>query len=310
MSALATVTSTGLVGWRPHPEAWVMVLGLVAIGWYTTRVIQPKAVALGHQPVTRRQKLWYVAAVLGLWLASDWPVHDVAEEQLYVVHKAQHMLLSLILPAMFLLATPRWLVHLVAPPGSRLWGWLRTGTKPLVAGLVFNALTVSLHYAGLVQLSLDYGPVHFGLHMAVFVAGLMMWTPVCGPVEEWRLSPPAQIFYLFLMSMLPTVPGGWLMFAERVVYEAYDTPERLWGIDALVDQQMAGALMKLGGGFLFGKVIIVVFFSWAASEQRQQEAARRRPRPLPDLPDPTAPALTYEAVTRAFGEAGPPPRVD
>ncbi len=59
-----------------------------------------------------------------------------------------------------------------------------------------------------------------------------MWMPVCGPVPELRLSLPGQMIYLFLMSIVPTVPAAWLTFAEGVVYSAYDIPERLWGISA------------------------------------------------------------------------------
>lgn len=313
MSLLAATTSTGLVGWRPHPEVWVLVAGALAIGWYASRVIEPKAVAAGYQPIARRQTWLFGLAVLGLWLASDWPVHDVAEEQLYLVHMAQHLLLSLILPGMFLLATPRWLVQLVVPQGSRVWRVLRTASRPLVAGLTFNVLTAALHITGLVQLSLDSGAVHFTLHLAVFAAGLLMWMPVCGPVEEWRLSPPAQIGYLFLMSVLPTVPGGWLVFADGVVYRGYDTAERLWGIDALTDQQFAGAFMKLVGGFFLWFLITVIFFRWAAAEERQKEVERRLRRqrvPATSAGTATDDALTYDEVTRAFAEAGPPPRDD
>jgi putative membrane protein len=248
LSLEMAVTKTGIVGWSPHPEVWVLLAGAIALGLYAVRVIQPAAIAAGYEPITRGQKTWFMVAVVGLWVTSDWPVHDVAEEQLYAVHMVQHLLLSLMLPAMFLLATPRWLVQLVVPEGSRLWNVFRRASRPLLAGVVFNALTAVLHITGVVHLSLAHAPVHFGLHLIVFCSGLLMWMPVCGPVQEWRLTPPGQMVYLFAMSLLPTVPGGWLIFADQVVYHDYDTPQRLWGISALQDQQVAGMLMKLVGG--------------------------------------------------------------
>jgi putative membrane protein len=314
---LLAVTETGIVDWRPHLEVWVLLVGAIGIGVYASRVIQPTAVAAGHPRITRGQKTWFVLAVLGTWLTSDWPVHDVAEEQLYAVHMAQHMLLSLVLPAMFLLATPRWLVQLVIPSGSRIWSLLRWSSKPIVAGLAFNVLTAVLHVTGVVQVSLDSGAVHFGLHLLVFCSGLLMWMPVCGPVEEWRLSPPGQMVYLFIMSLLPTVPGGWLLFAEDVVYRGYDTPARLWGFSAVSDQQLAGLIMKLGGGFLLWGVIIVLFFRWAAGEERQRaETLRQRRRPVPAVGardgagSRPASDLTYDDVAEAFARSGPPPDVD
>ena len=310
---LASGTTTGIASWQAHPEVWVLVVGAVALGLYASRVIQPAALAAGHPRITRRQVAWFLLAVLGLWAVSDWPVHDVAEGQLYAVHMAQHLLLSFALPAMFLLATPRWLLQLVVPVGGQVWRTLRWFSRPVPAGVLFNAVAAALHYSGLVNLSLQNGAVHFGLHLLVFTTGLLMWMPVCGPVAEWRLSPPAQMVYLFLMSVLPTVPGGWLVFADGIVYKGYDTAERLWGITALSDQQAAGAVMKLGGSMLLWTTIVVIFFRWVAVEERERLEQRRLRRQhqqrLPASPPAAAP-LTYEDVTRAFAEAGPPPRVD
>ena len=49
-----------------------------------------------------------------------------------------------------------------------------------------------------------------------------MWMPVCGPFPELRIGPAGKMIYLFLMSVVPTVPAGWLTFADGVVYKAYD----------------------------------------------------------------------------------------
>ncbi|MEZ5343396.1 MAG: hypothetical protein R2706_18760 [Acidimicrobiales bacterium] len=61
----------------PHPEV-VPCRRLAFIARYAKHVIEPKAVASGLAPITRRQKRWYFAALISMWLASDWPVHDVA----------------------------------------------------------------------------------------------------------------------------------------------------------------------------------------------------------------------------------------
>ena len=58
--------------WRfeAHPEVWLLVASVVVLGFFVTRVIQPKMIALGEAPVSRRQKTFFVAGVLlkiGLW---------------------------------------------------------------------------------------------------------------------------------------------------------------------------------------------------------------------------------------------------
>jgi putative membrane protein len=129
---------------------------------------------------------------------------------------------------------------------------------------------------------------------------LLMWMPVLSPVPAWRLPPIGQCIYLFMMSIVPTVPGGWLVFADTVVYRHYDTPQRLWGIDALTDQQAAGVVMKLVGGFFLWAVIVTIFSKWAAAEARQDEVDRRARR----ISAPTD--LTYEHVAEDFSRTAAP----
>ncbi|HKY16528.1 MAG TPA: cytochrome c oxidase assembly protein, partial [Microthrixaceae bacterium] len=81
-----------------HPEVWVLVVGMLGLGWYVLSVIQPRAVAAGHPPVTAAQKRWFLLAVALVWVASAWPLHDVAEERLYSAHMFQHMILTVVMP--------------------------------------------------------------------------------------------------------------------------------------------------------------------------------------------------------------------
>ena len=80
--------------WVPHPEVWLLVGGLIGLYAYAVRVIGPKAVPAGRPAVTRRQIGFLVAGTLLLWVASDWPVHDIGEQYLYLVHMCQHLALD------------------------------------------------------------------------------------------------------------------------------------------------------------------------------------------------------------------------
>ncbi|MFV0257605.1 MAG: cytochrome c oxidase assembly protein [Acidimicrobiales bacterium] len=314
--ALATAESTadsvslGDIGWNAHPEVWTLIIGIIALGWWVFRVLQPKAVAAGYPPISRRQVAWFVAATVSMWVASDWPVHDVAEQYLYFVHMFQHMFISMLVPAMFLLSMPMWLFDLVIPEGTTARRVLRYASRPLVAGIVFNVLTMVLHWSLLVTLSAENGALHYGLHLMIFISGLLMWMPVVGPVREWRLQPLAQCFYLFGMSIVPTVPGGWLVFAEDVVYRSYDVPQRLWGVDVLADQQMAGVVMKIVGGFVLWAIIVIIFGRWASTEVgKDLDAVRSRDRARTDR-ELTALAedepLTVNDISARFAESDAP----
>jgi putative membrane protein len=287
--------------WRPHPEVWVLVVSVVAMGVYVTRVIGPKAVPGGVAPVSAFQKRAFVAGVVLLEVAADWPMHDIGENYLYSVHMVQHFLLTLVIPPLFLLATPTWLALLVVGDGWFGGKALRWLARPIQAGVIYNAVTVFVHWPTIVNLSVRVGLLHFGLHLGVFAVALLMWMPVCGPIPTLRISLPAQMVYLFLMSIVPTIPAAWLTFATGVVYKAYDTPYRLGGISALSDQQAAGLIMKLGAGSYLWILIGILFFKWVG--RRDGPVTRGRLVTKDEL-------LTWEDVSATFDALGPPPSDD
>ena len=281
--------------WRfqPHPEVWLLLAAITGLGFYATRVIGPKVVDAKEEIVSTRQKRYFAAGVVTLAIAADWPMHDIAEQYLYSVHMFQHLMISFFIPILFLQATPEWLARLILGGGDQERTWLGKLAKPVVAGVIFNLLAALTHWNGIVQLSFDSGPFHYGIHLVIFSSALLMWMPVLGPIPELRLSPPGQMIYLFLMSIIPTVPAGWLTFADNPVYQAYDTVERLWDISTVADQQAAGAVMKVIGGFFLWGMIAVRFFKWATAE-RAADMEKRIIRPL-----------TYSEVTEEFERTEP-----
>ena len=250
----------------------MLVAAIVGFGVYAVRVIGPKAVRDGSPIVTRRQTLWFFLGVAVLWAAADWPVHDMGERYLYFVHMLQHLAFTMVVAPLFLMATPTWLARLIVGDGWFAGNFLRRLCRPVIAGLLFNAAFVFVHWPPTVNTSATNGALHFGLHVLIVTTALVMWTPVCGPLPELRISLPGQMLYLFCQSIVPTVPSAWLIFAEKPLYRVYDTVYRFGNIDAISDQQTAGVIMKLGGGIFLWAVIFVLFFKWAS---RHEEAERR-----------------------------------
>ena len=303
VAVAAEVVSTDPWRWQPHPEVWLLVASLVGLWLYAVRRIGPTAARPGEVVVTRSQIAWFVAAVMVLLVASDWPLHDIGEEYLYSAHMVQHLLLSFVLPPLVWWATPTWLARLVIGQG-RAYGVLKRLARPVPATLVFNGVVVLTHWPALVNGSVESGPLHYGVHVVVVTAGLLMWLPVCGPFAELRFSLPVQMIYLFLQSIIPTVPSGWLINAETAVYDSYDTTFRLWDMAVTTDQQTAGLIMKLGGGFFLWTVITVLFFKFVARSEGDDRYRGVRPdRRAPRTPE----VLTWDQVERELERAGPPP---
>ena len=257
--------------WQPHPEVWLLVAAAIALRVHAARVIGPKVVPEGTKPFSSRQTAAFVGAVAVLWVASDWPLHDIAEQRLYSAHMLQHLLLTMVMPPLFWLATPGWLARLVVRDGGRGQQVLSRLAKPVPALVIFNLLNLLTHRQWMVTTAVQNGPFHFSVHVVMVTAAFIMWIPVCGPWPELRLSMPGQMVYLFLMSVFPTLPAAWLANSDSVVYTVYDHGPRLWGISALDDQVIAGMVMKLVEVAYLWTIITVMFFTWAA---RHLEADR------------------------------------
>lgn len=259
--------------WQPHPEVWLLVLAVIFFGFWAKR-IGPKVLPVGTPIATTPQKICFVVAVLLLYLAADWPVHDIAEEHLYFVHMIQHVVITLIVPPLFLLALPSWLARLIILEGGYGSKIIRRLSHPIPAALIFNGLSALTHWTSVVQWSYESGIFHYFVHLTLFISGLLMWMPVVSPLKELRISPPAQMLYLFLISVIPTIPSAWLTFAEGTVYKHYDDGFEMWGISVVTDQQAAGAIMKIIGGFYLWGIILVKFFRYTSKIRSENQHLR------------------------------------
>ena len=171
----------------------------------------------------------------------------------------QHMVLAYFVPPLALLAIPEWLFRAVIGEG-KAYRFVKRLSKPIVAGVLFNVVVMVTHIPGLVNRSAENSPLHYAMHVLVVTTALCMWSPICSPAKEFHIGYAGKTIYLFLMSVIPTVPAAWLTFAEGTVYKHYDIAVRVWGLSATTDQQLAGAIMKLGGSIFLWTVIVVIFF--------------------------------------------------
>ena len=278
-----------------HLEVWLLTAFLIGSYIYVVRVLGPRAVPVGEPIVTRRQLSCFIAGILIMFLSTDWPMHDIAEEYLYSVHMSQHMALTYFMPPLVVLATPEWFVRTLVGNG-RAYRALRFFTFPVRAGLLFNLGVVISHIPGVVNASVSNGPLHYFVHVLLVLTSILMWMPVCGPLKELQMAPMPKMIYLFLNSVVATIPAGWLTFAEGVVYKHYNIPTRVWGVSVSNDQQIAGAIMKLGGSIFLWTIIVAMFvkhFVKTFRDENKDDYVRKEE------------VLTTADVERAF-EATPP----
>jgi putative membrane protein len=252
--------------WHLHPDVLLLVAVLEGGYLVALRLVGPRHVPPGQPPASRGQITAFTLGVATIWVAADWPIHELAEHYLYSVHMVQHLLLTLVAPPLLLLGTPVWLARTILRP-DWIFRIVKRLSRPLPALLLFNLVIALTHWTTVVDLAARSEMAHFSIHAALFGTALLMWMPVVSPLMELpRLPYPGQMLYLFAQSLLPTVPASFLTFGSQPLYQVYAEAPRTFGISAITDQRLAGLFMKIVGGLVLWSVIAVLFFRWHAQE--------------------------------------------
>jgi cytochrome c oxidase assembly factor CtaG len=210
---------------------------------------------------------WRLAAFLGslaaLLIAVASPL-DALASWLLSAHMVQHLLLTMVAPPLFWLGAPqipllRGLPIALAKDGLGpflAWPALRRALErlshPVVALVVFVAVTWIWHVPALYELALRSRAWHEVEHVSFFAAALLFWWPVVQPWPSRARWPRwAMLPYLALADLQNTALSALFAFSERVIYPTYAAAPRLGQASALDDQALAGALMWVPGQMAF-----------------------------------------------------------
>jgi putative membrane protein len=258
--------------WAPHPDVWLLI-GAIAAGYsLALKRLGPRLAPTGSAIVTRFQISTFSAGLLALWVASDWPIHDLGERYFFWVHMVQHTTYAIIAAPLLLMGTPAWLARWLLSP-RWLLRIVRYLSRLIPATIIFNLVIIITHVPVVVNASLHHALLHFAIHALIVVSSLIVWMPLLSPLPEVpRLQPLARMLFLFLQSVVPTVPASFLTFGDRPLYKFYETVPRLWGLSALDDMRFAGLIMKVLVGFSLWITITVVFFRWYNAEETRPPA--------------------------------------
>lgn len=244
---------------RAYPGVWLVMAGLMA--WYVLarRRLTPEERAVDD----RRRPLAFAGGWVALWVATDWPLGALGSGYLASAHMVQYLLYTQV-------AAPLLVLGLNEPMLRRLLARTRTTelvrllSRPVAAVVLFNAVLIATHAPVTVDALRTSQAGSFVLDGLWLLSGLILWLPVCGPLDEIRPSYPVRAVLLFVgAGVVPMIPGGFLTFATTPLYGIYELAPRVGGFDAGVDQQLAGVLMKIGNVPLLWPAIGVLFARWA-----------------------------------------------
>jgi putative membrane protein len=260
-----------MTGFHWHPE---VALGLEAIlvGYLLATGVLRRRFGWGPPP-SRGRVTAFVAGTVILAGAVLGPLAEWAEHVALSAHMVQHLLLILVVPLLWLLGLPPWLLAPIAraPVVGRLGWWL---TRPLPALALASAVQVAWHVPAAFDAALRVDRYHALEHVTFLATGLLLWWPVAGPAPEWpRPSPPAQLLYLFLATIPMMAIAAPITLADGVLYPYYAAAGGAWPLEPRADQELAGVLMWVGGMLGYLVAGTVVFVRWAGPEAREDGQA-------------------------------------
>ncbi len=204
---------------------------------------------------------------------------DAYDDRLLSVHMVQHMLLLLLAPLLLLAGRPQVLVLRATPAGGRahllqVMRLLRPLTHPLGALIVFTIVLVGTHLPAFYDATLRHPGLHDGEHALYVVAGLLLLSPLLDgdPVPAHRLGGLGRLIYMLAAMPAMAAVGAYLNRHTPLVYAPYGAPTRALGINPLVDQDQAGAIMWVAGDLFMAAVGLSSALAAMVGAERRQQA--------------------------------------
>jgi putative membrane protein len=250
--------------WSLHPS--VLVGTALFAGLYLYGITAWRRRHAPEERVSPWRVLSFSLGTLILLFSLNGPVHDLSDYYLFSAHMLQHLLLTLVVPPLWLAGTPSWLLRpLFSRPRVRSVATFLT--RPLVAGAVYSIVIAAWHVIQLYDLMMRDHQIHILTHLMFIAVALLMWWPVMSPSAEVpRTSPGMAMLYLFLVGIPMQVVAAMISLSGSVLYRWYAEAPRTWGLSALDDQKIGGLMMWVPGGLYLAGAIAIIFFSWAGKE--------------------------------------------
>jgi putative membrane protein len=250
--------------WHLH-LIWLLVLPvLVGLYWWATSQDGCRA--------TARQRVCFVCGCVLLVGSVTWPLADLAAHWLLVALVVQRLLLTLAVPPLLVLGTPRALIARLTRPAP-VDAVLRVAVRPAPAVAIVTVIAVATLTTGAVSLAARSEVARVLVELVVLASGFVLWAPVLTELPGApRLSPLGRGGYLIVQSIVPSFLSIVWIFARHSLYPPYAHQGKVVGMSPLLDQQLAGFVAKLSTiAVLWSVAFVIMTRAQAADESGQDE---------------------------------------
>jgi putative membrane protein len=261
--------------------AWVLdVPATVMLAGVTTLYLRGAA-ARGRRGVARPGRTAaFLGGVLVVLLAQVSPVAAFSEV-LYWPHMVQHLLMTLVAAPLLAAGSPVATVRHGLSPGPRhmLVRFARGSRSlrrrlgaphPLVMATIVHIAMIWLwHTPPVYDAAVASPALHLVEHAAFLGSAVWFWSEIWATARRHRRHQALATLCLGAMIIQGGALGALITFASTSLYDVYHGTA---AFTALEDQQLAGALMWVPPGFVYGSMAVRRFIAW----MRSAEADLRR----------------------------------
>jgi cytochrome c oxidase assembly factor CtaG len=251
-----------------------ILIPIGAYAWFYLRRFHQVRRTSGPRGAGARQLTAFIASVIVILIALVSPLDGLGEDYLFSAHMVQHLLLGDIAPLLMLLALSRVIMRPLTRRLQSVERALGPLAHPACALVLWLALIYFWHIPALYDAALRHSAVHALQHVSFFTAGLLVWWPLIQPVPmRNRLTGMWTFGYIGAAKLGLASLGMWLTWTTTVAYTYYQQVPRVWGLSALSDQNVGGAIMMIEQSVLLVTVLAVLFGRMLA--QSEQDELRR-----------------------------------
>lgn len=215
------------------------------------------------------------AGLACLFVALVSPV-DRLGEQLASVHMIQHLLIADLAAIALTLGLTRWILRPLTRVIHRIERAAGPFGHPAFGVVAYVGAMWLWHLPALYDAALKHPGVHVLEHLSFAAAGLLYWWHLLSPIRSrLRLGGLGPIIYMASTKLLVGFLGIALAFSPDLLYDAYGTTGKRWGMTPLDDLHVAGLLMALEQAIVMGIALVVLFSRMLAEADREDERAER-----------------------------------
>jgi putative membrane protein len=267
-------------------SAWVLDLPALAMVAGLSVLYLRGAGARARRGMARpRRTAAFLTGAAVVLLAQVSPVAAWSEVLLWP-HMVQHLMFTIVAAPLLAFGAPVTTVRIALSPAPRralaraarrTRRWRRTvGVPPLLLATAAQVLSLWLWHTPFVY---DAAVGNLGLHLlehATFLgSAVWFWSEIWATARRNHRVQALATVCLGATIAQGAVLGALLSFAGRSLFTVYDGAG---GMTALQDQQLAGGLMWVPPGFVYGPIAIRRFIRWlrmAETDLRRRELRMR-----------------------------------